>query len=418
MKRITALMIAAMLLTLTIISGAGAYNYKSHRAIAAEAFHTLAVYWPDEYKDYQSLKGFSPEVRSLRLRPAAFYILDSVQMSVDESPEVDNYNDVELVKVKSKLDNPHIDEDMVSNDIPAFNYGSSNFTSFNHFIDIKKGQGIFDDYDGYSFERGSAREGGYQKAMDAATSFMEKVFAWVTGYSVDKGITWWFRDNYVHVLGEEWYRGCSPAMEHYSYPDDLGSYATVEAELAARFPKSSPGGGEGEGIPYSVFMPLDNLAKYWYYNFLSTKDPVSMGPVLHAIADACIPHHSAGYSGNWHSKYEGDIEDRIALWLSKEGYVEEVKELSDSWFWLDPDPPSALRGNEWSRKPAVNWDIDMLVTWLALNSFKASWEVYGEFKEGYILNEESAQELTKLATAMSLLVIRKAVAEVYLINKK
>ena len=56
----------------------------------------------------------------------------------------------------------------------------------------------------------------------------------------------------------------------------------------------------------------------------------------------------------------------------------------------------------------------MLVTWLALNSFKAYWEVYGEFKNGYILNEESATELTQLATAMSVLVIRKTIAEIYI----
>jgi hypothetical protein len=414
MRKTVTVIITIALFALTMVSGAGAYNYKSHRAIAAEAFHALAVYWPDEFKDYQTLKGFSPEVRSLRLRPATFYATDSVQMSVDEAPEVDNYNDVELVKVKSNLDNPHIEEEMVSNDIPAFSYGSSNFTSFNHFIDIKKGPGLFDDYDGYSYENGSAKQGGYQKATDAATSFVERLFAWVTGFTVDKGITWWFRDNYVHVTGEEWYRGCSPATEHYSFPNEKGKYESVEKELAARFPKSSPGGGKDEGIPYSVFMPLDNLAKYWYENFLRSKDPVAMGPVLHAIADACIPHHSSGYSGNWHTQYEEDIEERISGWLNREGYLNDIKTLSDSWFWLDPDPPTSLRGNDWNRKPAANWDVDMLITWLALNSFKANWEVYGEFKEGYILNEENAQELTKLATAMSLLITRKAIAEIYI----
>ena len=414
MKRTTALIAAAVLLMLTAVPIADAYNYKSHRAIAAEAFHTLAVYWPDEYKDYQSLKGSSPEARSARLRTASFYELDSAQMSIEEAPEVDNYNDVELVKVKAKLDNPHIEEDFVSNDVPSFSYGSSNFTSFNHFIDIKKGPGIYDDYDGYSFERGSAKEGGYQKATDAATSFIEKLFAWVTGYSVDKGITWWFRDSYVHVLGQEWYRGCSPAMERYSFPENSGKFATKEDELMDRFPRSSPGGGEGKGIPYSVFMPLDNLARYWYENFLRTKDPVAMGAVLHAAADACIPHHSSGYSGNWHTQYEKDIEERISKWMSVEGYSQSVKDLAEAWFWLDPDPPSTLRGNDWSRKPAINWDIDMLITWLALNSFKSYWEVYGEFKDGYILNEDDAQGLTRLATAMSLLIIRKATAEIYL----
>jgi len=300
------------------------------------------------------------------------------------------------------------------NDTASFSYGSSNFTSFNHFIDIKKGAGEFDDYDGYSFERGSAKYGGYQKASDAATSFLEKVFAGLTGYDVDKGINWWFRDSYVHVLGQEWYRDCSPATQRYSYPEEKGKYASVEAELTARFPRLEDGAKTGRGLPYSVFMPLDNMARYWYENFLKTKDPVAMGAVLHALADACVPHHSSGYSGNWHDQYEKDIEARISNWVSKEGYLKKVKDTADSWFWLDPDPPRTLRGNDWSRKPAVNWDIDMLVTWLSLNSFKAYWEVYGEFRNGYILNEESATELTELATAMSLLVIRKTIAEIYI----
>lgn len=414
MKRTIYVIITIFLLLLAISAGTGAYNYKSHRTIAAEAFHALAVYWPDEYRDYLSLKGYSTEVRSLRLRPASFYQLDNVQMTVDEAPEVDNYNDVELVQVKSRLDNPHIEEDFVVNDTASFSYGSSNFTSFNHFIDIKKGAGEFDDYDGYSFERGSAKYGGYQKASDAATSFLEKVFAGLTGYDVDKGINWWFRDSYVHVLGQEWYRDCSPATQRYSYPEEKGKYASVEAELTARFPRLEDGAKTGRGLPYSVFMPLDNMARYWYENFLKTKDPVAMGAVLHALADACVPHHSSGYSGNWHDQYEKDIEARISNWVSKEGYLKKVKDTADSWFWLDPDPPRTLRGNDWSRKPAVNWDIDMLVTWLSLNSFKAYWEVYGEFRNGYILNEESATELTELATAMSLLVIRKTIAEIYI----
>lgn len=414
MKRSIYAIFIALLMVLTMFAGIDAYNYKSHSAIAGEAFHTLALYWPDEYKDYLSLKGYSAEVRSLTLRPASFYQLNSVQMSVEESPKVDMYNDVELVQVKSRMDNPHVEDDFTSNDAASFSYGESNFTSYNHFIDIKKGAGLYDDYDGYSFERGSAKSGGYQKATDAATSFIEKLFAGITGFTVDKGITWWFRDRYVHVSSQDWYSDCSPSTQRYSFPGDLGKFTSVKAELAERFPVSKSGGGVGYGIPYSVFMPIDNLARYWYENFLRTKDPVSMGPVLHALADACIPHHSAGYSGNWHSKYEQDIEERISSWLAKDGYSKEVRDIAETWYWLDPDPPRTLRGNDWSRKPAINWDVDMLVTWLALNSFKAYWEVYDEFKGGYILNEESAKELTKLAASMSLLVIRKTIAEIYI----
>ena len=141
MKRTIYVIITIFLLLLAISAGTGAYNYKSHRTIAAEAFHALAVYWPDEYKDYLSLKGYSTEVRSLRLRPASFYQLDNVQMTVDEAPEVDNYNDVELVQVKSRLDNPHIEEDFVVNDTASFSYGARTSRPSTTLLTSRRAQG-------------------------------------------------------------------------------------------------------------------------------------------------------------------------------------------------------------------------------------------------------------------------------------
>ena len=54
-----------------------------------------------------------------------------------------------------------------------------NHSPFNHFIDIKKERGRFDDFDGYSYELGSARHDQHEK---------EK------GEYIDWWVTWWFND--------------------------------------------------------------------------------------------------------------------------------------------------------------------------------------------------------------------------------
>ena len=88
---------------------------------------------------------------------------------------------------------------------------------------------------------------------------------------------YWFNDEYVHALCHSWYRGCSPSVERYSFPT---RYQTVREELAARFPVAASTGSRRKGIPYSVFMPVDNMARYWYGRFVATRDPRALGPVM------------------------------------------------------------------------------------------------------------------------------------------
>jgi hypothetical protein len=131
---------------------------------------------------------------------------------------------------------------------------------------------------------------------------------------------------------------------------------------------------------------------------------------MHAVHDACVPHHAAGYLGNWHGNYEDDLERGINIWLAEENLKDGVKDLIRKWGWEDPLPPSILLRNDYDRRPAINWDIDHLVTWLALNAYREYDRIYNHFRNGYSFNEDSARELTREAVAMSVLVLRKAVS--------
>lgn len=261
------------------------------------------------------------------------YLVDPIIDSIAESCVGTDYLcDLELVDVDCGLDNPHEDTILEDSDEAHYSKGGSNFTAFNHFIDIKKGHGLFDDYDGYSYKKGSASKGEYQDASDAieiedVETFFGKILTQLMGYKVDEGLNYWLNDEYVHACCHKWYRNCSPSTENYSFPKDKGIYSTVKKELAARFPMAACTGQKNKGIPYSVFMPVDNLARFWYSLLLENRNIYHLGPVLHAIQDASVPHHAAGYNGNWHINYEKDMDSNISNWLEDSSFKEGVKNL-------------------------------------------------------------------------------------------
>jgi predicted secreted protein len=388
------------------------YGSEGHRLITHKAFQLLESSAFDVAPE-----GRCPEIQGLRTRDSSFYQLKPSEMVIAETPAVDDYRDIEFVNVKGGIgsggrDNPHKDEIGAIDDVPSTGRGIMSFTAFNHFIDIRKGPGVFDDYDGYSYKNGSGSKDQYQKAGEVATSWGEKVAADISRFEVDEAVNWWFNDEYVHVLGEQWYQGCSPAMDRYSFFGDSGHYSSKQAELAARFPLANATGAAGKGIPYSVFMPVDNMARYWYDRFTDTRDPLCLAPVMHAIQDASIPHHAAGCLGNWHSQYEDELEKKISGWVAEAEFTDGVKSLVAEWSRADSSPPSSLKPSDFTKTPSSDWRIDQLVTWVALNSYEEYRGTYGGFKDGYRLNEASAKRLAKLATAMSVLVLKKASASV------
>lgn len=343
---------------------------------------------------------------------------ESMDAVIQECAAVDSYRDMEFVDVEGGIfssgrDNPHIFSPFAINDIPHYTILGAGFSSFNHFIDIKKGAGLFDDFDGYSYKKGSASIDEYQNAIDAADGVLHHLMGKCIGLKVDEGINGWFEGEYVHSPAHHWYKNCSPAVERYSYPKDKGLYGNVVDELRARFPYAVASGGEDGGIPYSVFMPVDNMARFWYDQLLDTKDPIKLGAVLHAIQDTSVPHHASGYIGNWHGKYEATLSEYIGFWLNEPGFTEEVKALASEWCSIDTNPPKRLYAEDWQKKPCINWRVDFLVTWVALHAYHAYSQVYGHFKSGFGFDINNARYLVKLAAAMSTLILKKAAEALY-----
>lgn len=278
--------------------------------------------------------------------------------------------------------------------------GSHNFTAFLHFIDIKKGRGTFDDYDGYSYEKGSGRA-----AQDERATYKNEAGP------IDEVINWWYNDEYVHI--RDYYpesynpETCAPATERYS------EYST--GSLRDRFPLAESTGKRGMGIPYSVFPPVDNMARYWFEAFCNPPagykpNLPSLGPVLHAIQDASVPHHACGFLGNYHGDYEGRQSEELVKWLLDSGFRREVKSLVQSWDVIDPAPPAAGSYHDYGfylgRNPAINWSVDQLVTWMAVHAYNA-------MPNGGIYNSTVARDLSKKALALSVLVLKKAISCVY-----
>ena len=347
------------------------------------------------------------------------------RMVADHARKTDHYRDLELVDVDYAVDDPHKDEWLAADDDPRYEctvipgQWKMNFTAFNHYIDIKKGTGRFDDYDGYSYKNGSASRDEYQDVVDLVGDIVRGKtglsipFIWKTGKKVDESVhSLALKDDYVHAPGHRWYiRGkCSPSLERYSFHDGKGTYADVEKKCEARFPMIGATGNKNEeGVPWSVFMPVDNMAYYWYSKFLNENGkPADLGPVMHAIQDASVPHHAAGYCGNWHFEYEAELQSKMPEWLVDVGFTIAVKKLFEKWNRNEDQSPSHLNVDDWRKKPSKNWEIDRLVTWVALNAYREYDETYNHFRDGYNFNEHSAMGLVKIATAMSLLVLKNA----------
>jgi hypothetical protein len=321
----------------------------------------------------------------------------------------DEVEDLEFVNVKVGRDDPHARRARPGADRAHTQTDQRSLTAFNHFLDIRKGAGLFDDYDGYSYRRGAACRDEYQSAREVGGGW-GRLAAEAAGFKVDEGIAYWFNDEYVHVPGERWYRRCSRAAERYSCFQDAGLYDSARAEVLARFPLASDPGEPGTGVPASVFFPVDNLARYWYGEFLKHPGRVSyLGPVLHALEDASIPHHAAGCMGNWHVEYENALDAVADQYAQTPAFLAGVRARVRSWLRRPAGRrPARLTPGTRRQVPALGWAVEDTVTWLALQAYFAYVNTYRRFQRGFKPDAASQRHLLGLAAAAGALVLIQA----------
>lgn len=344
-----------------------------------------------------------------------------------KNSDSDHFEDLEFVDVEASLsascgrDDPHYDNKSTINDKARYTTnelsekwaginGDYDFTSFQHFIDLGH-KGIYDDYDGYSYRHGSASNDEYEDGFHTKNNMLIKGEFSNKG-KLDADINYYFNDEYIHSPGMRWYKNCSPAAWRYTFSEDTQK----TKQILKRYPFAKSKGAKDCGIPYSVFTPVDNMGRFWYERFMISGDPIDLGPVLHAIQDACVPHHASGYMGNWHVLYENCLDKEFDSY--KKSCDSEVLKLYRAWASNTDAPRQSITypgSRNWT--PNKSWRIDHLITWLACqahyqyindyNRFRnANWEKDGEFK-----SNQKPRELLNLAIAMSMLVLEKAQEE-------
>ncbi|UUZ56487.1 phospholipase [Massilia sp. H-1] len=153
--------------------------------------------------------------------------------------------------------------------------GIANYTSYWHFQNHASGR----DVHGNAF-------GGYNYAKVVNRGDVDKLAAaWLVGDYLDdgaSGLKGWFGDSSK-------YNSFGVTEAHYRH----GSYSTPQQYA------------DFESAP---FQPVDNLAQYWFGQFLARPTAQSLGFALHST-DIVQPHHSWSTSGNNHSGWEQWVSD-------------------------------------------------------------------------------------------------------------
>ncbi|MHA2272525.1 MAG: hypothetical protein ACXACI_11735 [Candidatus Hodarchaeales archaeon] len=372
-------------------------------------------------------------------------VIINAEVIAQTADNPDEWDDIEFVIVRGNPDDPHEGGRRFNlwRDTFGHEFRDHNFGSFNHYIDIRKGKGRFDDYDGYSGQ--SAEAAHHCQGVLAAKAIEEEVpaFSFISGllkianrfidldeaFSVDKAVMLWGRNQYVHAPGHKWYdydEVCSPACEKYNREGENSTTrfpAITKDSLLRRIWRFFWRKSKHEGIPWSIFYPVDNMAFYYYDSFLKSREDTPkynhLGVVLHAAQDAAVPQHSAGVVGNWHDHYEDSFHEEMEQWLDDDAFIQESVAFFD--LWKNSDAPIAepfeytgLVDCPRNLVPSPDWEIDQLVTWMAFQAY-FEYETQGmdqmdDFDGTRVRG--SMRELALKALAMSMLVLLKADTEV------
>lgn len=382
-------------------------NGPSHRSVTEKAIRLLA-----ETQNCQSYP--IGENNLLEQKNGITDLSQAAGETLYKNSDTDSVEDLEFVDVDAGSgvgrDDPHVHDYDVVNDVAHHSERGYHFTAFQHFIDLGH-KGIYDDYDGYSYRHGSASENEYEPGLHTKSDWLIKG-EFSSKATLDADLNYYFNDEYVHSPGMKWYRNCSPAVWRYTFNTTGNKYD----QILSRYPLAERKGKKDCGIPYSVFTPVDNLGRYWYERFLISGDVRDLGPVMHAIQDACVPHHTSGYMGNWHVKYEDCLENEFETYSSL--CNSEVLKLYKLWSNNNDGKKDRITYPEsrtWT--PNKSWRIDHLITWLACQSHYQYVNDYDGFKndnwqkDTRFKDNTKPRELLNLAVAMSMLVFDKAKEE-------
>lgn len=263
---------------------------------------------------------------------------------------------------------------------PTYTVFGKNTTAFNHFIDIRKAdllgqsRGVVDDFDGYSYRRGSASMNEYEPLSNAAYEFgLGKDALEATNLKTDQA--------FAKFLGQPGSRVVTPldgnysdVLQKYSYHSENTPQIPFADEMRLRFP---------ETIDHAVFMPLDQFGRYWHERFVRLGNLEDLGRMMHAVQDASVPHHAAGCMGNYHSDYEMQLAKLAGYWCCHDTDFEAAHRRNVlAWCRWDDSPPETLSVGDWGLVPAINWRMDHLITWLALNAYRYYAQVFNHFRDG------------------------------------
>jgi len=329
---------------------------------------------------------------------------------VAQAIAVDTQHDVEMVSVKGLGPHGRDDPHEKAWYIPDHYHDRATYTidkkekypfifwtTLNHYIDLRKGPGEYDDYDGYSYYHGSGQNDQHQTLIGKSEAL-----------GIDHVTAVYLNNRYIHAPHHPHYQDCSPALERYSFYGDKGRFDSALDEITARFPLARWYPAPECGFPFSVFFPIDNLVRYWYDQYVQVRDPVMIGWLAHPMQDCTIPHHAVATIGNWHSRYEKDLNVNLDEWVADDTFREKAVSHFKAWSGHDDDPPKSITMRDVDRTPCMNWRIDMLGTWLAFNALREYEDTYDYFREGYELDMDSQRKLTEMAVGMSMLVMVKA----------
>lgn len=350
-------------------------------------------------------------------------------------------NNLEFVNVEGKKDDPHTSSAQDKDDEARCSDFGECFTSYLHFIDIRAGKNSSNDYNGYSYGINNVSKGEYydgNSVTDMANKKGKESIGTINGFGIfatdaifelkkttDSQLSYWFNDEYIHTPGKNWYRHCSPSVWNYCF-NTTNKYDYI----AKNYPTAEDTGHEQQGVPYSVFASVDDLGRFWYEKFLLSGDCNDLGPVLHAVQDACIPHHAAGFMGNHHSVYESAIEDHYNTILSSSDQKKTFNDKALSYFKKWQNTSSTVSDitypTDLNKIPSKSWRIDFLITWMALQAYenyKKYYDISVQQKANRFSNERfdtskcesgyinDLEDLLAKALAMTMLVIEKAKEE-------